>query len=216
MYRGTTMAGIIRDEARHDPEARLRRRLRDGDAVARPAVHGGVPRTRAAGAATSPRRMDRYDNMAGMWLVGEDMPQETNRVTLNADGEGQVRHCRCRTCTSTITPTTSPCATTPTSRARRSTRRSARPRTFPTPPYPSTHNLGTNRMSAEAEDGVVQQVRPDARHQEPVRLRRQPVHHRRRREPDADDRDAGDPPGRPHRAGDGGRARSDPSVGTSP
>ena len=23
------------------------------------------------------------------------------------------------------------------------------------PPYPSTHNLGTNRMSAEAEDGVV-------------------------------------------------------------
>lgn len=28
-------------------------------------------------------------------------------------------------------------------------------RTFPTPPYPSTHNLGTNRMSERAEDGVV-------------------------------------------------------------
>jgi choline dehydrogenase-like flavoprotein len=28
-------------------------------------------------------------------------------------------------------------------------------RTFPTPPYPSTHNLGTNRMSASARDGVV-------------------------------------------------------------
>jgi choline dehydrogenase-like flavoprotein len=28
-------------------------------------------------------------------------------------------------------------------------------RTFPTPPYPSTHNLGTNRMSARPEDGVV-------------------------------------------------------------
>jgi choline dehydrogenase-like flavoprotein len=28
-------------------------------------------------------------------------------------------------------------------------------RTFPTPPYPSTHNLGTNRMSANAKDGVV-------------------------------------------------------------
>ena len=27
--------------------------------------------------------------------------------------------------------------------------------TFPTPPYPSTHNLGTNRMSAKASDGVV-------------------------------------------------------------
>ncbi len=30
-------------------------------------------------------------------------------------------------------------------------------RTFPTPPYPSTHNLGTNRMSADAKDGVVNQ-----------------------------------------------------------
>ena len=28
-------------------------------------------------------------------------------------------------------------------------------RTFPTPPYPSTHNLGTNRMSEKASDGVV-------------------------------------------------------------
>ena len=27
--------------------------------------------------------------------------------------------------------------------------------TVPTPPYPSTHNLGTNRMSAKASDGVV-------------------------------------------------------------
>ena len=28
-------------------------------------------------------------------------------------------------------------------------------RIFPTPPYPSTHNLGTNRMSEKAKDGVV-------------------------------------------------------------
>jgi choline dehydrogenase-like flavoprotein len=28
-------------------------------------------------------------------------------------------------------------------------------RTFPTPPYPSTHNLGTNRMSEKPKDGVV-------------------------------------------------------------
>jgi len=28
-------------------------------------------------------------------------------------------------------------------------------RVFPTPPYPSTHNLGTNRMSANSRDGVV-------------------------------------------------------------
>jgi choline dehydrogenase-like flavoprotein len=28
-------------------------------------------------------------------------------------------------------------------------------KTFRTPPYPSTHNLGTNRMSERPEDGVV-------------------------------------------------------------
>ena len=28
-------------------------------------------------------------------------------------------------------------------------------RSFPTTPYPSTHNLGTNRMSDKARDGVV-------------------------------------------------------------
>ena len=28
-------------------------------------------------------------------------------------------------------------------------------RTFPTPPYPSTHNLGTNRMSDDPSKGVV-------------------------------------------------------------
>ena len=75
-------------------------------------------------------------------------------------------------------------------------------RTFPTPPYPSTHNLGTNRMSANAARRRGEQIGPDARHQEPVRLRRQPVHHRRGVQPDADHRGAGDPPGRLHRGRD--------------
>ena len=50
MWRGTTMAGVIRDEARHDPEPRLRRRLRARDAGDRAAVHGGVPRSGRLGA----------------------------------------------------------------------------------------------------------------------------------------------------------------------
>ena len=102
----------------------------------------------APGAASFTRAMDDYANMAGMWIVGEDMPQETNRVTLHSEGEGQVRHAGRRTCTSTTTRTTSRCATTPTGRARAvyeavgATRDLSRRR-----PIPSTHNLGTNRMS---------------------------------------------------------------------
>jgi hypothetical protein len=33
--------------------------------------------------------MDRYTNLAGMWLVGEDMPRESNRVTLNTNVKDQ-------------------------------------------------------------------------------------------------------------------------------
>ena len=29
--------------------------------------------------------MDQYDHMAGMWLVGEDLPQASNRITLNPE-----------------------------------------------------------------------------------------------------------------------------------
>ena len=43
----------------------------------------------------------------------------------------------------------------PTSRAPHCTKSVGATRTFPTPPYPSTHNLGTNRMSADKKDGVV-------------------------------------------------------------
>ena len=33
--------------------------------------------------------MDAYERTAGMWIVGEDMPQESNRVTLNTDVKDQ-------------------------------------------------------------------------------------------------------------------------------
>ena len=49
MYRGTTMAGIVRDEARHDPKRGFAGGLRAGDALARRALHGGLPRTRRLG-----------------------------------------------------------------------------------------------------------------------------------------------------------------------
>ena len=80
MWRGTTMAGIIQDEARHDPS--------------RGFVGGYELETLALGlpfmaAFLDPggwgreftTALDSYENMAGMWIVGEDMPQETNRVT---------------------------------------------------------------------------------------------------------------------------------------
>ena len=199
MYRGTTMAGIVRDEARNDPS----RGFVGGYELETLSL--GLPFMAAfldpgAWGREFTTAIDGYSNMAGMWIVGEDMPQETNRITLSdqkdkwglpvvdvhfddhpndvamrnhAYGQGKAMY-------EAVGAT----------------------RTFPTPPYPSTHNLGTNRMSDNARDGVVNNHGPDARHQEPVHLGRQPVHHRRRREPDPDDRDPRDPSGRLHRRPD--------------
>lgn len=152
MYRGTTMAGIIQDEA--------------GNNTKRGFVGGYEMETLSLGlpfmvAFLNPGGwgsdfawfIDNYTRMAGMWLVGEDMPRETNRVTLNGsvkdkwgnpvpnvhfdDHENDIRmrdHAH--------------------GQGEKVYQAAGAVKTFRTPPYPSTHNLGTCRMSANARDGV--------------------------------------------------------------
>ena len=153
MYRGTTMAGIITDESGNDP--------------ARGFVGGyeletlslGLPFMAAflkpgAWGRSFTSALDRYDHMAGLWIVGEDMPQEKNAVTLHPSEKDQyglpvpnvhfddhpndvaMRNHAYRQGSAVYDAV-------------------GAVRTFPTPPYPSTHNLGTNRMSEKPGDGVV-------------------------------------------------------------
>ena len=153
MWRGTTMAGIIQDESRHDPS--------------RGFVGGYELETLALGlpfmaAFLDPggwgreftTALDSYENMAGMWIVGEDMPQETNRVTLNNSVKDKFG----------LPVVNVHFDDHPNDIAMRNHAYKqgqsvydaiGATRTFPTPPYPSTHNLGTNRMSENAQDGVV-------------------------------------------------------------
>src|SRR4051812_33219591 len=82
MWRGETMAGLIADESDHREDRDFvggyyMETLSLGPAFLAAFIDPGAwgPDFTAA--------MDAYTNTAGMWLVGEDMPQETNRVTLN-------------------------------------------------------------------------------------------------------------------------------------
>ena len=153
MYRGTTMAGIVRDEARHDSG----RGFAGGYELETLSL--GLPFMAAflnpgSWGRTFTSAMEAYPRMAGMWIVGEDMPQETNRITL--DGDAKDKHGM-------------PVANVhyddhPNDVAMRNHayRQGAAiyeavgaTTTFPTPPYPSTHNMGTNRMSEKPHDGVV-------------------------------------------------------------
>jgi choline dehydrogenase-like flavoprotein len=153
MYRGTTMAGIIRDEARHDPS----RGFVGGYELETVSI--GVPFTAAfldpgAWGRSFTTAIDHYDHMAGLWIVGEDMAREENRITLHGDekdahgmpiadvhfddhpNDTAMRNHAYKQSTALYDAV-------------------GATRTLPTPPYPSTHNLGTNRMSEKAADGVV-------------------------------------------------------------
>jgi choline dehydrogenase-like flavoprotein len=153
MWRGTTMAGIIQDESVHNPE----RGFVGGYELETLSL--GLPFMAAfldpgAWGREFTTALDGYENMAGMWIVGEDMPQETNRVTINHDVKDQFG----------IPVVNVHFDDHPNDIAMRNHAYKqgqavydavGATRTFPTPPYPSTHNLGTNRMSEDPRDGVV-------------------------------------------------------------
>ena len=151
-YRGTTMAGIIKDEAGHN----TKRGFAGGYEMETLAL--GLPFMAAFlnpgdWGADFAWYMDNYANMAGMWLVGEDMPREGNRITLNPnvkdkwgnpapnvhfdDHENDIAM-RNHAFT----------------QGERVYKAAGAVRSFRTPPYPSTHNLGTCRMGASAQTSV--------------------------------------------------------------
>ncbi|WP_034995867.1 GMC family oxidoreductase [Beijerinckia mobilis] len=153
MYRGTTMAGIVRDESIHNPE----RGFVGGYEFETISV--GLPFMAAfldpgAWGRKFTAALDSYPNMAGLWIVGEDMPQETNRITLNKDikdkfgmpvpnvhyddhkNDISMRNHAYKQATALYEA-------------------AGATHVYQQTPYPSTHNLGTNRMSANPQDGVV-------------------------------------------------------------
>ena len=153
MWRGTTMAGIVRDEARHDPS----RGFVGGYELETLSL--GVPFMAAfldpgAWGREFASAMDGYENMAGLWIVGEDMPQEGNRITLSAEVK-DAHGLPAPNVNFSDHPNDVAMRNHAYARGDAIYRAIGATRTFPTPPYPSTHNLGTNRMSEKPQDGVV-------------------------------------------------------------
>ena len=152
MWRGTTMAGIIRDEARHDPW----RGFVGGYELETLSL--GLPFMAAfldpgAWGREFTTALDSYENMAGMWIVGEDMPQAENRVTLS-ETEDKFG-LKVANVNFSDHPNDVAMRNHAYDRGQAIYKAVGATRTLPTPPYPSTHNLGTNRMSERPEDGVV-------------------------------------------------------------
>ena len=152
MYRGETMAGIIADEARLDTSRGFAGGYYMETLSLGPAFLAAFAEPGSWGPDFT-EIMDAYRNTAGMWIVGEDLAQETNRVTLNTEFTDQwglpsadvhfADH-----------PNDVAMREHGFSRADEIYRAVGSTGTHHTPPYPATHNLGTCRMSARPQDGV--------------------------------------------------------------
>ncbi|WP_435168412.1 GMC family oxidoreductase [Falsirhodobacter sp. 1013] len=152
MYRGETMAGLIADEAKHDPSRGFVGGFYMETISLGPAFLAAFAEPGAWGPEFA-EIMNAYANTAGMWIVGEDMPQETNRITLSDKVRDQWD----------IPVANVHFDDHPNDVAMREYGYGRAEAIYGavgaighhrTPPYPSTHNLGTCRMSERPEDGV--------------------------------------------------------------
>ncbi len=155
MYRGTTVAGIVSDESHHNPE----RGFIGGYKLE--ILSLGVPFLSAflvpgpsgwGRAVTS--AMEQYDHMSGVWICGEDLPVESNRITLHDSEKDQYG-----LPVPIVHKGDHPNDTRMRQHAYEQTAKCyeavGATRIVNLPPYPASHNMGTNRMSEKPRDGVV-------------------------------------------------------------
>jgi choline dehydrogenase-like flavoprotein len=151
--RGTQMAGIIKDESRHDPS----RGFAGGYEMET------LPGFGLAGIATNTipgawgteyaKVIEMYDHFAGMWLVGEDLPQASNGVTLHSTEKDQqgmpvpVVHFKDHANDIAMRNHAYKAGTAVYQSLGAS-------QVFELPPFPNTHNMGTCRQSEKPRDGV--------------------------------------------------------------
>ena len=153
MYRGETMAGIIADEQPHNPSRGFVGGYYMETLALGPSFLASFIEPGAWGEDFT-EMMDAYANTAGMWIVGEDMPQTSNRITLsdsvkdkwglpvaNVNYDDHANDISMRTYAY--------------EKAEALYKAAGAIGAHRTPPYPSTHNLGSLRMSELPKDGVL-------------------------------------------------------------
>ncbi len=155
MYRGTAQSGIVMDEARLD----TRRGFVGGyqmellpqglPSFAQTIIPGGWGRDRAW-------ILDHYANAAGLWVIGEDMPRETNRITLHPEKKDRFGM-PIPNIHSDDHPNDVAMRNHGYQQGESLYKSIGALKTVRVSPYPSTHNMGTNRMSEKPRDGVVNQ-----------------------------------------------------------
>eukprot|EP01034_Spumella_vulgaris_P041232 gene41232-51042_t len=98
--------------------------------------------------------LEMYDHMSCVWVCGEDMAREQNSITLHATEKDQYG-LPVPIVTKTYHSNDEAIAAHGLRQFRRLSEAVGATRVIDMPAYPASHNMGTNRMSALARDGVV-------------------------------------------------------------
>lgn len=155
-HRGAQQAGTVRDEHRNDPDRGFVGGYTFNTVPFGPENIVRFVKPQAWGREVS-SLLDEYSKLAGMMMIGEDLPQATNRITLDPDvldahGQPVARvHYRNH-------PNTSKMKKHAWRQGSGIHKALGATNVFETgEALPATHNLGTARMSANPADGVCNQ-----------------------------------------------------------
>ena len=153
--RGTQVAGIVRDESHHDDKRgfvggytleKLTLGLGFLSAFMVPGPTGWGHKLSAA--------LEKYDQTSGVWICGEDLPQEINGIELHKTEKDQYG-----LPVPIVKKTDHPNDTNMRNHAYAQMGKLydslGSKEIWNLPAYPASHNMGTNRMSEKAKDGVV-------------------------------------------------------------
>jgi len=153
-WRGTTLAGLVEDETRHDPK----RGFAGGYHLEMLALD--LPSIALAGFPQNlwgrdlAYMMDRYSNMAGIFVNGEDLPRATNRITLNPAVKDQFGLPVANIHVDDH-PNNAAMRAHGQRQAKALLEAAGATRVVLSRQTPATHNMCANRMSKDARDGVV-------------------------------------------------------------
>ncbi len=153
MYRGFDIAAVISDEVANNPQ----RGFVGGYHLEGLALHlpfaaafmkpGGWGREVSSA-------LEKFDHMSCVWVCGEDLAQEENSITLHPTEKDQYG-LPIPIVTKTDHTNDAAMRRHGLAQWRKVSEAVGATRVIDMPPYPASHNMGTNRMSAEARDGVV-------------------------------------------------------------
>lgn len=153
MYRGTSVAAVVADEARHDPRRGFAGGYYlEGLSLGLPFVAAFMKPGGWGREVTS--ALDMYDHMTCVWVCGEDQAMEGNSITLHSSEKDQYG-LPVPVVTKTYTANDDALAAHGLKQWRALSEAVGARRVIDMPAYPASHNMGTNRMSANARDGVV-------------------------------------------------------------